>query len=120
HGSGTSSARSTASGSAAARWIQPDAEPMLSRRPLPRHALARLAVALLVVALTATSGRADRVVAVAPLSTLGTEDTSTSTRQLTAEIEAAVTTLGAKLVSARQVAEAIRRARKPQLKACEG
>lgn len=64
---------------------------------------------------------ADRIVAVAPLSTLGAEDTSASVKKLTGQIEAAVAGLGGtKVVSAAQVADAIRRAKRPQLKACEG
>jgi hypothetical protein len=64
---------------------------------------------------------ADRTVAIAPLSTLGAEDTSASVKQLTTQIEAAVASLaGTKLVPAAQVADAIKRAKRPQLKACEG
>ena len=76
-----------------------------------------------VVALLALTGvaHADRVVAVVPLSTLDAEDTSASTKKVTAQIEAAVTALpGNKVVPAAQVADAIKRAKKPQLKACEG
>ncbi len=77
-----------------------------------------IAAALL---LASAPARAERTVAVAPLSTLGAEDTSAETRKLTAQIEAAVAGLGdTKVVSAAQVADAIRRARRPQLKACEG
>ena len=76
-----------------------------------------------VVALVAIASPAyaDRVVALAPLSTLGAEDTSASTRKLAGQIEAAVAGLpGTKIVPASQVADAIKKARKPQLKACEG
>jgi hypothetical protein len=67
------------------------------------------------------SAHADRVVAIAPLSTLGAEDTAPATRKLTADIEAAVASLPAThVVRAAQVAEAIKRAGKPQLRACEG
>jgi hypothetical protein len=73
------------------------------------------------VLLASAPARADRVVAVAPLSTLGAEDTSAETRKLTAQIEAAAAGLpGTKVVAAAQVADAIRRAKRPQLKACEG
>jgi len=69
----------------------------------------------------AATARADRVVAIAPLSTLGAEDTSAGTRALTGQIEAAVAALpGIKLVRAAQVSDAIKKARKPQLRACEG
>ena len=81
--------------------------------------LTRVAIAAVMAA--AATAHADRVVAIAPLSTLGTEDTSAGTRKLTAEIEAAVAALPAtKVVRAAQVADAIKRARKPQLRACEG
>jgi hypothetical protein len=65
--------------------------------------------------------RAERVVAIAPLSTLGAEDTSAGTRKLVGEIEAAVAALPAtRVIRAQQVSDAIKRARKPQLRACEG
>jgi len=77
-------------------------------------------VAAALVALTAAA-RADRVVAIAPLSTLGAEDTSAGTQKLVGQIEAAVAALPAtRVVRAQQVSDAIRRARKPQLRACEG
>jgi len=64
---------------------------------------------------------ADRVVAVVPLSTLGAEDTSASTKKAVGQIEAALAAIpGTKVVSASQVADAIKKAKKPQLKACEG
>lgn len=71
--------------------------------------------------LASAPAHAERTVAVAPLSTLGAEDTSASMKKLTAQIERAVASLaGTKVVSAAQVADAIRRAKKPRLKACEG
>ena len=76
--------------------------------------------AAILVALTAVA-HAERVVAIAPLSTLGAEDTSAGTRKLTGEIEAAVAVLpGTRVVRAQQVSDAIKRARRPQLRACEG
>ena len=83
--------------------------------------LTRIAIAAVLTAATATAAHAERVVAIAPLSTLGTEDTSAGTRKLTGEIEAAVVALPAtRVVRAAQVADAIKRAKKPQLRACEG
>jgi hypothetical protein len=80
---------------------------------------AALAVAL--IAASVTAARAERVVAIAPLSTLGAEDTSAGARKLTGEIEAAVAALpGTRVVRAQQVSDAIKRAKKPQLRACEG
>jgi hypothetical protein len=76
---------------------------------------------LAAVALLAGTAHADRVIAVAPLSTLDAEDTSASTRKVTAQIETAIAGMPAtKVVTSAQVAEAIKRAKKPQLKACEG
>lgn len=88
--------------------------------PLRRPAVLAAAAALTAV-LVAPPARAERLVAVAPLATLGAEDTSAAARKLTADIEAAVAGLAdTKVVTAAQVADAIRRAKKPQLKACEG
>jgi hypothetical protein len=73
------------------------------------------------VAAWAAPAHAERVVAIAPLSTLGAEDTSAGTRKLTGEIEAAVAALPeTRVIRAQQVSDAIRKARKPQLHACEG
>ena len=86
------------------------------------RAIARaLATAVAALLLASAPARAERTVAIAPLSTLGAEDTSAATKKLTTQIEAAVASLGGmKVVSAAQVADAIRRAKRPQLKACEG
>ena len=87
------------------------------------RALAGLALAAAVLLLLGAPApaHAQRLVAVAPLSTLGAEDTSAQVKKLTTQIEAAVAGLpGTKVVSAAQVTEAIRRAKRPQLKACEG
>ena len=78
----------------------------------------RLALALVCVGGVAY---ADRIVAVSPLSTLGAEDTSASTKKAIGQIEAALAALpGTKVVPSSQVADAIKKAKKPQLKACEG
>lgn len=80
--------------------------------------LSRLAACA--VLLASTTALADRIVAVAPLSTLGAEDTSASTRKLTGQIETALATLpGTKVIGAAAVADAIKKAKKPQLKVCE-
>lgn len=66
------------------------------------------------------SAQAPRVVALAPLSTLGTEDTSASSRKITQQLEAALAALpNTKVVTAAQVAQAIARSKKSQLKACD-
>jgi hypothetical protein len=80
----------------------------------------RRLTALAVITATALA-HADRIVAIAPLSTLGAEDTSPGTRKLVGEIEAAVAALPAtKVVRAHEVTDAIKKAKKPQLRACEG
>lgn len=79
------------------------------------------AIAIAAVIFASAPARADRTVAIAPLSTLGTEDTSASTRKLIAQLEQATASLrGTQLISAAQVADAIQRAKRPHLKACEG
>jgi hypothetical protein len=77
----------------------------------------RLATLLVLIAAPAY---ADRVVAVAPLSTLGAEDKTAPTKKLLGQIETAVAALpGTRIVPAAQVASAIEKAKKPQLKQCE-
>jgi hypothetical protein len=87
---------------------------------LSRQALKAIAILALVATFRAPA-YADRIVAIAPLSTLGAEDTSAGTRTLTAQLEAAVAALpGTTVVRAAQVGDAIKKAKKPQLRACEG
>lgn len=77
-------------------------------------------IAVLAIVCAAAVAHADRIVAVAPLSTLGTEDTSAATKKLTAQIEQALAALpGTKVVTTAQVVDAIKRAKKPQLRLCE-
>ncbi len=74
----------------------------------------------LVVLLAAVPARAERVVALAPLSTLGAEDKSTATKQLTQQIEQALGAVqGTKVIGAAAVSAAVDKAKKPQLKTCE-
>ncbi len=81
----------------------------------------RLAIALATLGGLAGAARADQVVAVAPLSTLGAEDTSASMKTVTAQLEQALGALGGtKVVTAAQVADAIRTSRNAHLKVCEG
>lgn len=66
-------------------------------------------------------GMPPRLVAIAPLVTLDTEDTSAPIKKLTAALEAAIGTMpGLKVVPAASVADAIKKAKKPQLRSCEG
>jgi hypothetical protein len=76
---------------------------------------------VLVLVVLAGVAHADRVVAVTPLSTMGAEDKSAPTKKLLAQIEQAIATLpGTKVIGAVQVSAAIDKAKKPQLKQCEG
>ena len=77
---------------------------------------------ILVCALLAsTTARAERIVAITPLSTLGAEDRSAASRKLLAEIERAFASLPqTKIVPAARVSAAIDRAKKPALAQCEG
>ncbi|HEX4455425.1 MAG TPA: PEGA domain-containing protein [Kofleriaceae bacterium] len=78
-------------------------------------------IAALVLVLGELVAHADHTIAVAPLSTLGAEDKSAATKKMLGDIERAIAGLpGNKVVAAAQVAQAIDRAKKPQLKACEG
>ncbi|HSD86353.1 MAG TPA: PEGA domain-containing protein [Kofleriaceae bacterium] len=78
------------------------------------------ALVLLVLVGAVAPAHADRVVAVAPMSTLGAEDKSAATKKLIGQIEQAIGALpGTKVVPATQVAAAIDKAKKPQLKVCE-
>jgi hypothetical protein len=80
-----------------------------------------IARAFIVLAVLAHAAHADRVVALAPLSTLGAEDTSVATKKLTADIQQAIVGLGGtKLIGPADVSAAIAKAKKPQLKACDG
>jgi hypothetical protein len=82
-------------------------------------------LALLAMATSAVAAPAPpfsgKLVAIAPLATLDAEDTSAPIKKLTAQLEAAVAALGgARVITAAQVADAIKKAKKPQLRACEG
>jgi hypothetical protein len=81
-----------------------------------------LSRAIVICALLASAtAYADRVVAITPLSTLGSEDKSAATKKLVTQIEQAFAALpGTKVVPAAQVSAAIDKAKKPQLKQCEG
>lgn len=77
--------------------------------------------AAIILMFLAHAAYADRVVALAPFSTLGAEDKSAATKKLLGQIEQAIGGLPqTKVVSAAQVSDAINKAKKPQLKACEG
>ena len=74
----------------------------------------------LLLVLAAAPAAAQRVVAVAPLTAVGAEDTSASTKKIIAQLEAAIGTLpNTKVIGAAAVGEAIKKANKPQLRTCE-
>jgi hypothetical protein len=74
---------------------------------------------VLLVALSAPAF-AQRVVALTPLTSVGAEDTSASTRKIVAQLEAAIAALpNTKVITAIAVSDAIKRSNKPALRACE-
>jgi hypothetical protein len=76
--------------------------------------------AIVIVAVLAGTAFAERIVAVAPLSTLGSEDKSAPTKKVLAQVEQALASQGNKVIASAQVIAAIDKAKKPALKACEG
>jgi hypothetical protein len=100
---------------------------------LSRHVISRLSLAALVVALAAPAmaDRApvaapapvkyDRIVAIAPVSSLGAEDKTPATKKVMGQIEQAISAMpGTKVIAATTVSDAIGKAKKPQLRQCEG
>jgi hypothetical protein len=82
--------------------------------------LAALVSSTLVLGAAALA-HAERVIALAPLSTLGSEDTSAAGQATTAALERALAGLpDSKVVAAAQVAQAIKRAKRPTLAGCDG
>lgn len=61
-----------------------------------------------------------KLVAFAPLATLDAEDTSAPVKRLTAQLEAAVAVVGLRAIPAATVGDAIKKAKKPHLRSCEG
>lgn len=63
-----------------------------------------------------------KVIAVAPLTMLGAEDTSATARSFEGKVavELSKVTAGAKIISAAEVIEATKRAKKPALRVCDG
>ena len=82
--------------------------------------LKQLFAGSLILAIGAPAFAEPKTIAVAPLSTLGAEEKSATTKQILSDIEAAIGSFGNKVVSAATVATAIDKAKKPQLKTCEG
>jgi len=90
------------------------------RRP-PGAVRRLLAATLALTVATPAAAQTPHVVALAPLSTLGAETTGAAARKLTADIERALGEVaGVKVVGAREVSGQIKKAKKPQLRACDG
>jgi PEGA domain len=91
---------------------------------LPRPGRLAFATALLLFAALsafATSASAQRVIALAPLATMGSEDTSAAAQATTAELERAIAALPAtRFVSPVQLSAAVKRAKRPGLATCDG
>lgn len=76
--------------------------------------------ALLVIVAVSTPAFAQRVVALTPLTSVGAEDTSASTKKIVAQLEAAIAALpNTRVINAAAVGDAIKRSNKPALKSCE-
>ena len=76
--------------------------------------------ALVVLLAIGGTAHAQRVVALTPLTSVGAEDTSPSTKKIVAQLEAAIATLpNTRLIGAVAVGDAITKAKKPALKVCE-
>ena len=87
----------------------------------PRSFALLAAVALATLGLAAGSASAQRAIALAPLATMGNEDTSSSARATSAELERAIAALPAtKLISPAQLSAALKRAKRPALASCDG
>ncbi|MCE9574986.1 MAG: PEGA domain-containing protein [Deltaproteobacteria bacterium] len=90
---------------------------------IARRAAAGLALVALCAAQTFAqpNAAAPRTVALVPLATLGNEATSASSKKVTADLEAALGAVaGVKIVGTAAVADAIKKAKRAQLKACDG
>lgn len=80
-----------------------------------------LVLALVLGMLTGSAARAQRVVALAPLSALGSEDTSNPALGASAELERAIAALpSTTLLTASQVTAALRRQKRPAVASCDG
>ena len=88
-----------------------------------------LAIAALLVALTGLAAAQPRaaskpkptLIVLAPLSTLGAEDTSAAAKKLEAELARGLGAVaGVKIVAGADVVDAVKKAKKPLLRACDG
>lgn len=82
---------------------------------------AQVLVAAALLGLGAAPAAAQRAIALAPLLTLGSEDTSQAAGAATAQLERALAQVaGAPPIAAAQVTAALKRARRPGVAACDG
>ena len=80
----------------------------------------RAAVVLAIVGAAAPAAAEPKTIVVAPLSALGTEDTSEGARQIQADLEKAVGEVdGATVITSKQALAAIKKAKRPELRVCE-
>lgn len=93
---------------------------LLLRSPRPGLALTAVVAALLLLGALSSASFAQRAIALAPLATMGNEDTSSSARVTTAELERAISSLpGSKLITSAQLSAALKRAKRPALASCD-
>jgi hypothetical protein len=87
------------------------------------HVKGAVMIAAVVVAsawASGTAAAAPHTIVVAPLSALGTEDTSASAKQIQTDLEKAVAGVdGAKVITSKEALAAIKKAKKPELRVCE-
>lgn len=81
----------------------------------------KLAILAAVLLTAGVAHAAPRTVVLAPMSALGAEDTSASAKQIQGELEKALGAIDdVTVIAGKPVLDAIKKAKKPQLKVCEG
>jgi len=84
-------------------------------------AMLGIRIVITLAALASVAHAEPRTVALAPLTALGTEDTSASAKAIQGELETALGGVeNTAVISTKAVLEAIKKAKKPQLRVCEG
>jgi hypothetical protein len=80
----------------------------------------RILVIGAILSASATAAAAPQTIVVAPLSALGTEDTSASAKTIQIELEKAVASVeNTKVITSKEALAAIKKAKKPELRVCE-
>lgn len=81
----------------------------------------RVLLVLAILAAWRLDAHAQKKVVLAPLTALGAEDTSAAAKQIQADLEQALAGVeSTKVIAGKAVLDAIKKAKKPQLKVCEG